>query len=63
MAGESSKIRPAGERQIGARERPTIKKKAEDKAKELAEKADKKAQEVAQKVSDKLKGTTPQPQH
>ncbi|MFZ5890160.1 MAG: tetratricopeptide repeat protein [Myxococcota bacterium] len=33
MAAETSKIRPAGERQIGARERPTIKKKAEDQAK------------------------------
>jgi TolA-binding protein len=33
MAGESSKIRPAAERQIGTRERPTIKKKARDQAK------------------------------
>jgi TolA-binding protein len=33
MATESSKIRPAGERQLGARERPTIKRKAADKAK------------------------------
>src|SRR5262245_34856440 len=33
MAAESSKIRPAGERQLGTRERPTIKRKAADKAK------------------------------
>jgi outer membrane protein assembly factor BamD (BamD/ComL family) len=32
MAGESSKIRPAGERQIGAQKRPTIQKKAAEQA-------------------------------
>jgi cellulose synthase operon protein C len=32
MAGEKSTIKPVGERSIGKRERPTIKKKADDKA-------------------------------
>ncbi|MEB2323785.1 MAG: tetratricopeptide repeat protein, partial [Sorangiineae bacterium] len=31
MAGEKSSIKPVGERQIGERARPTVKKKAEDK--------------------------------
>ncbi len=33
MAGESAHIKPAGERAIGSQERPTIKKKAADQAK------------------------------
>src|SRR3954468_9994583 len=33
MAGESAHIKPAGERAIGTKERPTIKKKAADQAK------------------------------
>lgn len=32
MAGESSKIRPAGERQLGKRQRPTVKKKARERS-------------------------------
>src|SRR3978361_42661 len=32
MAGESAHIKPAGERVIGAKERPTIKKKAAEEA-------------------------------
>src|SRR5450432_4840012 len=32
MAGESAHIKPAGERAIGAQERPTIKKKAAEEA-------------------------------
>jgi cellulose synthase operon protein C len=34
MAGESAHIKPAGERAIGTKERPTIKKKAADQAKD-----------------------------
>src|SRR4051794_14721205 len=34
MAGESAHIKPAGERAIGTQERPTIKKKAAEQARE-----------------------------
>src|SRR6187399_3562573 len=37
LAGESSRIKPAAERQLGAQSRPTIKKKEEKKAEQTRE--------------------------
>ena len=49
MAAESSKIRPAAERKLGARERPTIRKKAENKAK------DRRALQVSLQIPERLR--------
>ena len=49
MAGESSTIRPAGERQIGKRERPTLKKK------KAASSRDERALRISLQIPDRLR--------